>query len=408
MARLDRLTERLNLKEFQLRALLDITKAINNNEPKESLLELYGTIIHDELGVNRLLFLENDKEWKCSLALGGEGKLLETEVAAFMQQHRDIQFIGSEDSKGLGRFDIAIPVFHKEQPLALLLIGDLDDEEQRMSPTVKHLNFFQTITNLIAVALENKRFAARALAQERSRRELELAADMQQMLVPKDLPNDGQVQAAAWYQPHQQVGGDYYDVIRTGPDELLLCVADVSGKGIAAALLMSNFQATLRASAQHSNGALEQLVRELNANVLERARGERFITLFIGRVNLAEGSMEFVNAGHNPPLLALPGKPAMELSDGSIALGMLPELPFVQTGRVGVKGATLLCYTDGLVEQEDAQGNEFGTEPVRRTMELLSNADPRSINEALMATFANHRGSLPYLDDIALLTCRFR
>ncbi|MBZ0205772.1 MAG: PP2C family protein-serine/threonine phosphatase [Flavobacteriales bacterium] len=407
MPRLKRLTERLNLKEFQLRALLDITKAINNNEEKAELLKLYAGIMHDELGVTRLMYFEKVEKWECVQALNDGGVDEVPDVEALMENCRDIQFVGSEDGQGLGRFDIAIPVFHEERALALLLIGDLDDDEHRMSPTVKHLNFFQTLTNLIAVALENKRFAVRALAQERDRRELELAADMQMMLVPKDLPNDERVQAAAWYQPHRQVGGDYYDVIRTGPDELVLCVADVSGKGIAAALLMSNFQATLRASVQRERGPLDRLVRELNANVLERARGERFITLFIGRVNLAEGTMEYVNAGHNPPMLAKRGGKVEELNDGAIALGMLPELPFVQVGRSEVRNSVLLCYTDGLVEQEDAQGTAFETQPVRKTLELLSGAGPQAINDALIATFENHRSGLPYLDDIALLTCRF-
>ncbi len=407
MTRLTRLTERLNLKEFQLSALLEVTKAINNNEDKGELLKLYAEIMHGELGITRLMFFENDSQWRCVQALTDETDSPVPDVAGFMKECRDIQFIGAEDAKGLGRFDIAIPVFHQERPLALLLIGDIDDEEQRMSPTVKHLNFIQTLTNLIAVALENKRFALRALAQERDRRELELAAEMQLMLVPKDLPNGERIQAAGWYQPHQQVGGDYYDVVRTGPDEVVLCVADVSGKGIAAALLMSNFQATLRALIQRERASLDALVRELNANVLERARGERFVTLFIGRVDLKSGAMEYVNAGHNPPMLAGQGGVISELSDGAIALGMLQELPFVNVGRAEVKGGVLLCYTDGLVEQEDAQGNAFETLPVRKTLELLSAAGPTAINEALISTFEAHRGQLPYLDDIALLTCRF-
>ena len=407
MTRLTRLTERLNLKEFQLRALLDVTKAINSNEDKRALLELYAGFMHGELGITRLMYFENDAGWSCVQELGTDGHEDAPDVAGFMENCRGIQFIGAEEAAGFGRFDIAIPVFHQDRPLALLLIGDIDDEERRMSPTVKHLNFIQTLTNLIAVALENKRFALRALVQERNRRELELAAEMQQMLVPNDLPDDDRMQAAAWYQPHQQVGGDYYDVIRSGPDEIVLCVADVSGKGIAAALLMSNFQATLRALLQRERGPLDDLVRELNANVLERARGERFITLFIGRVNLLEGTMEYINAGHNPPMLASVGNKVEELSEGSIALGMLQELPFLAVARVSVKNGTLLCYTDGLVEQEDVQGNALETAPVRKTLELLGVSGPKAINDALIATFETHRGEVPYLDDIALLTCRF-
>ncbi|MCC6841240.1 MAG: SpoIIE family protein phosphatase [Flavobacteriales bacterium] len=408
MQRLERLTERLNLKEFQLRALLDITKAINNNEPKEQLLKLYSDIIHNELGVQRLKYFENTDHWTCPISLGDSLRDLEQEVARYMQVPRDIEFIGSENGIGLGRYDIAIPVFHRNKPLALLLIGDVDNVDQRMSPTVKHLNFFQTITNLIAVALENKRLSKRALAQERNRRELELAAEMQQMLVPKDLPGDGRFLAAGRYQPHHQVGGDYYDVFKTGTDQWVLCVADVSGKGIAAALLMSNFQATLRAFMQRGTCQLDELVRELNSNVHERARGERFITLFLGRVDLATGTMEYVNAGHNPPLLAAAGGELNELMDGSIALGMLKELPFVQVGRANVREGLLLCYTDGLVEQENAQGEAFDVSSVRKVMEILSGAVPEEVNEALMANFESHRGSQPYLDDLALLTCRFR
>jgi hypothetical protein len=250
MTRLDRLTERLNLKEFQLRALLDLTKAINNNIPDAELLKLYAGIMHGELGITRLMLFEHDGLWRMAHAYGADGAS-RPDAGALIASCRDITFIGGDDAHGAGGFDIAVPVFHRERPLALLLIGDLDEEEQRMSPTVKHLNFIQTLTNLIAVAQENRRFAQRALAQERDRRELELAAEMQQMLVPRDLPTEGRVQAAGWYQPHQQVGGDYYDVIRTGPEQYVICVADVSGKGIPAALLMSNFQATLRAMLQH-------------------------------------------------------------------------------------------------------------------------------------------------------------
>ncbi|HRN35954.1 MAG TPA: SpoIIE family protein phosphatase [Flavobacteriales bacterium] len=409
MAHLQRLTERLNLKEFQLRALLDITKAINNNEPKEELLQLYADFIHKELGIERLKYFEQDGGWHCVLSQGDEGPALEAGVEAYMRDHREIEFIGSGDEQGVGRFDIAIPVLHRGLPLALLLIGDVDDDEdRRMSPTVKHLNFLQTITNLIAVAMENKRMAKQELVQERNRRELELAAEMQQMLVPRNLPNDAWMEAAAWYQPHHQVGGDFYDVVQTGPAERVLCVADVSGKGMAAALLMSNFQATLRATLQRNAGPLDRLVRELNTNVMERARGERFITCFIGRVNLETGTMEYVNAGHNPPLLATPGGEVLELMDGAIALGMLEQLPFVQTGHATVRGGLLLCYTDGLVEQENAQGEDFGAGSVRQVLDMLSKAPPSAVNDALMTTFENHRGTQPYLDDLALLTCRFK
>jgi sigma-B regulation protein RsbU (phosphoserine phosphatase) len=203
------------------------------------------------------------------------------------------------------------------------------------------------------------------------------------------------------------VGGDYYDLFHLSDDELVICVADVSGKGIAAALLMSNFQATLRASVGHSND-LEHLLHMLNERVFANARGERFITLFIGRIDLRTRRMRYVNAGHNDPLLH-GGRDIMALHDGCIALGMMPKLPFLRTGEVELpQECTLLCYTDGLVEQEDAQGDAFDTAPLTHALQNFAKAGAASLNSAVIGAFEAHRGGLPYLDDIALLTCRFR
>jgi sigma-B regulation protein RsbU (phosphoserine phosphatase) len=163
MTRLDRITERLNLKEFQLRALLEITKAINNNVHQEELLRLYGTIMREELGITRLILFANGDAWHCVHAYGADESQRQVDVRPLMEHYRDIQFIGSMDQHVLAGLDIAVPVFHMEKPLALLLIGDIDEEERRVSPAVKHLNFIQTLTNLIAVALENKRLARAAL-----------------------------------------------------------------------------------------------------------------------------------------------------------------------------------------------------------------------------------------------------
>lgn len=406
MTRLDRITERLNLKEFQLRTLLDLTKAINNNLQREELLRLYAGIMHDELGITRLLLFEHGNGWRCAHSYGADESQTQLDVRPLIAVYKDIQFVGSSEEALISGFDIAVPVFHRELPLALLLIGDIDEEERRVSPAVKHMNFIQTLTNLVAVALENKRLGKLALQQERDKRDLELAADMQTMLIPRDLPNDEAVQAAAWYLPHRQVGGDYYDLIRMSDHELVLCVADVSGKGMAAALLMSNFQATLRAMLVHGYERLDKLVEELNGLVMDRARGERFITLFIGVVDTRSGTMRYVNAGHNAPLLWREGN-LHELKDGSIALGMLPELPFIKVGVTDIHGSMLLTYTDGLIEQEDVYGAAFETTPLEKSLREFSGAGPQAVNEAIISTFEAHRAGLPYLDDIAVLTCRF-
>lgn len=409
MRTLERIIDKLDLKEFQLRALLDVTKAINNSASRADLLALYKTIVHEQLGITRLLLFERVEGWKPILSFGASAVELDGDFDLLFGGYKDISVITDEQERRMGNFDVAIPVFHRDLPIAFLLIGDLEeDDDQRMSPVVKHLNFIQTLTNLIAVALENKRLGKQALQQERDKRELELAAEMQNMLIPRDLPHTDRFEAAAWYHPHRQVGGDYYDVIPVGKDELVIAVADVSGKGISAALLMSNFQATLRALLQYTEEPLDALIHDLNDKVSTAARGERFVTLFLGRLELKTGRFRFVNAGHNPPLLHQRGD-VHELSSGTIALGMLPKLPFLRTGETILNpGSTLVCYTDGLVEQEDTREEPFGTAPLKRALIDFSLAGADALNSAIVGDFEAHRAGLPYLDDIALLTCCVR
>lgn len=407
MARLERIVERLELKEFQLRSLLDVTKAINNSVDRTELLALFEHIVKDELGITRLTLYERTDRWERILAYGTDGREQALEVEQVFASFKDIQTIGSENTGSLGAFDVAVPVYHRDKPLAFLLIGDIDEEEQRMSPVVKHLNFIQTLTNLIVVAMENRRLAEQQLQQVRDNRELELAAQMQQLLIPKDLPNTTRIQAAAWYQPHRLVGGDYYDLIALGDDRYVVCVADVSGKGIAAALLMSNFQATLQATVAQVDD-LERLLHGLNERVFASARGERFITLFLGHVDLRAGRMRYVNAGHNDPLLhSASGITA--LHDGCIALGMMPKLPFLKLGVTDLPAeSTLLCYTDGLVEQENAMGEAFGTAPLEQALRENGHLGAQALNAGIISAFEKHREKESYLDDIALLTCRLK
>lgn len=408
MARLERIVERLELKEFQLRSLLDVTKAINSNVLEDDLVSLYHSIVKDQLGITKLMLHVNSDGWRTVLSYGTDGEMSDADIEQAANWFKDIQVIGGESPAGIGAFDVAVPIHHREKPLAFLLIGDIDEEEQRISPTIKHLNFIQTLTNLIVVAMENKRMARQELQQERDRRELELAAEMQAMLIPRDLPKEKHLQAAGWYQPHRQVGGDYYDLFHISPEKVVICVADVSGKGIAASLLMSNFQAHLRAALTHSSETLPVLVKALNDRVHASARGERFITLFIGLLDLPSGEMQFINAGHNSPLL-LQNDKIIALHEGSIALGMMPTLPFLKEGSVSLEPkATLICFTDGLVEQEDREERSFDTAPLETALRNRAHEGPQAVLDQLRTAFEDHRAGSPYLDDIAVLVCSYR
>jgi sigma-B regulation protein RsbU (phosphoserine phosphatase) len=129
-------------------------------------------------------------------------------------------------------FDIVIPVFHKDTPVAYVLIGDIEEEREGLSPIIKHLKYIQTITNIIVVAIENKRLYKESLEKEAYKKELEVASRMQAMLIPSfdALPKNNYLNVAAYYRPHSQVGGDYYDFISLNNQEFGFCIADVFRK----------------------------------------------------------------------------------------------------------------------------------------------------------------------------------
>lgn len=406
----NKLLEKLELKEFKLSSLLEVTKAINNNFSIDKLISIYEYILREQLGISKLILLSNSgKSWDLLLRYGAKGLGKKIDVEKDLRHIKEITVIESSSSKTLNSFDIVIPILHKETPLAYLLLGDLNEDEIKISPTIKHMPFIQTLTNIIIVAIENKRFANESIEQERTKRELEVAAEMQRLLFPTNLPSNNRIQVAAHYESKHMIGGDYYDFIKLNNEEYVMCIADVSGKGISAALLMSNFQANLRANIKynHEKLTMQQLVRQLNEDVNAAAKGEKFITFFIAYYNCTKKVLKYINAGHNYPILTN-GKRAKFLNKGCIGLGMFEELPSVEVEEIFIHpNDTLICYTDGLVELEDESDTPFETDNLIKLVHENFHLSMEELNKLIFFQLDRHRQSKPYMDDTALMSCRF-
>ncbi len=273
-----------------------------------------------------------------------------------------------------------------------------------MSPLIKHLNFIQTISGIIVVAIENQRLFRESLRQEALRRELELAARMQMMLIPDNtrLPSDNLIRAKGFYYPHYEVGGDYYDFMQQSENVAGFCIADVSGKGMSAALLMSNFQASLRALFT-AGASLEELIRTLNTLVVTNSAGERFITLFIARYNTETRELEYINAAHNPPVIinTRTGQSSL-LRQSCVGVGMLDEIPCVRTETLTLKNPTkIICYTDGLSELKDDGGRDYGIAPL---VKHFPNGKPLAENiESLIRDIDISSNNQRLFDDVSIL-----
>lgn len=398
------LENRLQSNDFKLNSLLVVTNAINSNKTVSEILDIYNYVLKEQLGIKKFVLFNKQKAWNIIHKVGIKGKLKDLDIDEDMLRFRDITFIESSHKPSLNQFDVIVPVYHKDQPLAFLIVGDVKDHSAEN--TINHLDFIQTLTNLIIVAIENKRLAKESIKQEVVRKELEVASEMQKLLFPNDLPNNSKLDISAKYIPLHKVSGDYYDYIQLNEDEFIVCMADVSGKGIAAAMLMANFQATIRTLFKYQDFELEDLIKELNDLVFTNANGEKFITFFIAKYNSKSRQLKYINAGHNWPLL-INKKETRFLNKGCIGLGMLKEIPFLNSETIKIKpNTTLVIYTDGVVELENEDEEQFETDRLTKIVRAFYPLSMDDINGIIFGKLDEWRGIKPYVDDTAILSCR--
>lgn len=399
--------DRLRISKFKLDALLDITLSINANLPTEELLSKYELILRNNLGIGKILIYKHSLKWECILN-GGFPKELETAIDVESQLLKFTETAFRNDDLGIEGVEILIPVYNNYKPLAFVLIGDIEEEGAGVSPVIKHLTFIQTISSIILVAIENIRLFGESLKQEAIKKELELAARMQQKLIPdnKTMPQNDHFVVTGFYYPHYEVGGDYYDCIKLSDSMTGFCIADVSGKGIAAAILMSNFQASLRALFTHDI-ELPLLIQKLNNFIIANAAGEKFITFFVARYDHMRGLLEYINAGHNPPVLfdTVTGQ-LTHLNSLCVGIGMIDEIPTVKEEILNISNnSKLVCYTDGLSDLKGDDGKEILT---REIVRHITNRDPVESNISEMLKKLGIPDNNPDLfDDVSIIAADF-
>ena len=402
--------DRAERQKFKLNALLSITQAINDNLPPEDLLHKAEEVLRgDELNIGKVAIIMNNGGWEWILESGVHPEACRRiSLDDVLFPVKEITSVSSSEDKNLKDFDTIIPIYNNNAPLAFALIGDIDEEGDLVSPVIKHIHFIQTLLNIVVVAIDNIRLFANSLRQEALKKELELASKMQSMLIPDNdtLPQNHKIFVTGFYLPHLEVGGDYYDCMKLNDDDYGFCIADVSGKGISAALLMANFQATLRALFNF-NISLEELVIKLNDSIISSAHGEKFITLFIAKYYGKTRVLEYVNAAHNPPVIFDSGKNKISLlQSDNVGIGMLDIMPSVKVRSLKLKGMSkLICYTDGLSELPDKNGVESGTNAIEKIIKNSDRVDT-NINDLISSEEIVEENSRLF-DDVSILGVQF-
>jgi sigma-B regulation protein RsbU (phosphoserine phosphatase) len=401
------LEDKVLKRDFMLHSMLEITKAINLNKDVDEWMRIFAYILREQLNFKKAVLYAKQDDWKCIMKFGVRGKWLDIEAPSELHRFHDITEIVSSGSKLLQQFDYVVPVHHNSKPLAYLLLSGKTGWEELTTSVSSGVSFVQTLTNIIVVAIENRRMSRLGIVQERLSRELEVASALQKYLFPSDLPSNRKMDISARYFPRHEVGGDYYDFIPLGDDEYFICIADVSGKGVGAAMLMANFQAIVRTIFSYQRFDFHILVDELNRKVGQIAKGEFFITCFMAIYHSTTRSLRYVNAGHNQPFITT-GRKSEFLSKGCVGLGMMEEIPSLKIGHITLRpNTTLVLYTDGVVELNNPKEDMFGVE---RLIKLIHNFYPlkmEDLNNLIFAKLDEFREGEDFVDDTAIFCCRF-
>lgn len=397
-----------------LRALLQAGIELSGRLPLDQLLPLILTLAADAVDAPRGMLLLEENGSLAARATRGRPFPLSSAVRDRVMSGREsllIQDMEREEHMRLQasivaqciRSLMAVPLQTSEKVIGLLY---LDSAGAARAFTREDLNFITVLANMAAAAIENARLAE---VEERERRvslEMEQAAAIQRALLPAQPPAMAGLDIAALNQSCHQAGGDYYDFFQRPDGRLAILVGDIAGKGMPAALLMASLQARVQVLIE-SEPALAPLVSKLNRITATHCPGNRFVTLFCCLLDPASGELEFVNAGHNPPLVIRRSGAVDRLDAGGLLLGVFPHSAY-QTGRSRLEtGDTLVLYSDGVTEAAaTGSDEEFGEPGLAGAVQAAAGLPAATIAQRVREAVERHAGGISSADDFTLVVVR--
>lgn len=293
---------------------------------------------------------------------------------------------------------VAVPIKgSNDAVIGVLAAADRETREGGIGAfEANELRLLALFANQVAIALENARLHRDALEKQAMQRDLELAATIQGAILPKSIPQVDGIEIAALSRPARQVGGDYHAFfVRDGVVTAL--VADVAGKSIPAALLVSALHAVVQLLFAEGRG-LGEVATELNRHIHNWSAENKFITMIMVAIDSENGTIQYVNAGHNPGYLIVDGK-LEQLKSQGLPIGILPNSRYVATTRAFPAGSCAVLYSDGITEAEDIADEEFGNERLEALLEQHVGYSAELIRDQIATAVDSFVGEAPQKDD---------
>jgi serine phosphatase RsbU (regulator of sigma subunit) len=403
-------------RQFQLpvvRALIRAGRELAGHQPLGELFKLILDLSIEAVKAERgvLLTLENGQ--LSARATHGEGFRISTTVRDRVLQNKTsllVRDVGQEEalqnqlsiSEQQIHSLMAVPLQTQDQVIGLVYV---DSRMFVREFTPDDLNLLTVLANVAAIRIDHQRYVELQRLEQLRTRDLEQAALIQRGILPTSPPNAAGLDVAGHNDPCQTVGGDYYDFIMYADGRLVLVLGDVAGKGMAAAMLMSNLQARVQLLTEEPI-ELDKLMSRLDKSIAIKCPANRFITMFICVINPVSGETIYCNAGHNPAIVVRANGESEELRACGTVLGILPELGYVNQFAQLDKGDLIAIYSDGVTEATSENDEEFGQERLTKLLVSLRDKPAENVVADTIEAVSEWCSSGVADDDITLVVAR--
>lgn len=399
---------RLDTKIQEMNTLFEISREMNTTFIPDDILRILGYALMGQLRVLRFVVFTHDGTRLRPVLVKNPDFVEDDALTDRLQTLRETLVFSERHPAELPHeqwlqaagLHTIIPMLTQNQLRGMLCLGP---RVGGLSFDRSELEYLHALANITISALENARLVKETIEKQKMEQELSVAKSIQKGLLPKSIPAPDGYRIAAVNESSQLVGGDYYDVIPLSAHEFILAIADVSGKGVPASLLMANVQAALRIIAP-LRLPLSEATAGINALIHSNTSPDKFITFFWGLLDTHAHTFTYVNAGHNPPYLLHSDGRVTALNEGGLILGILAHTPPYAVGTIHLAaGETLVCYTDGVNEAMSRDQEEFTDERLQQLLIAQRHLPVDDLLRRIRDEIVDFTRGAPQSDDITML-----
>jgi len=401
----------LEFRNLTLKTLFEITNDFSSFLSYEQILKLLSYHLMGQLMISKFALLRVKNSDKLEVILNKCESNFDERV---LSELLNVKKLITRDNKSVpviqelfegSELEVISPMIVQGEIKGFLLVG------RRMSGESfnhENISFIESLGNIAISALENERLFREELEMKKLESELEVALEIQQGFLPKEFPYFENLDIFGISVPSRHVAGDYFDFIVMPNNRIIIVIADVSGKGVAASLIMANVQAALRVVAELEI-PLINIVEKLNKIVYDNTSPDKFVTFFIGILDMNKDSMSYINAGHNPPLIFNQNQEIVQLDVGGLPLGIFCNEYEYEIGFYKLrKNDLMVYYTDGITEAQNIRRKEYGEKRLISVIEKSLNKSSEDLVKEVIEDVKDFSQGFYQYDDITLSAVKFK